>query len=92
MTQSSPRIDKRMRGNPCESRAGNSDPAQEGPRSIARLFFTPKEFMWMTHLSHGKVASMIATGELRSVLVGRSRRIPADAVSEWIARLAAEAE
>ena len=33
------------------------------------------------------IYSLIASGELRSVKIGRSRRIPADALEEYVGRL-----
>lgn len=36
-------------------------------------------------LSRAQVFSMIATGELPSIKIGRSRRVPVDALRRWIA-------
>ena len=38
-------------------------------------------------LGRSKVYEMMASGELRSVQVGRSRRVPAPALDELLARL-----
>ena len=42
-------------------------------------------------LGRSKVYELVGSGELRSVAIGRSRRIPASAIREWLdAKLAAE--
>ena len=47
--------------------------------------------MELTRLGRWKVYALIRSGELRSVKIGRDRRIPAHAIEEFVARLNAEA-
>ena len=37
-------------------------------------------------MSRAKVASMVAGGELPSIKIGRSRRVPAEQLREWVTR------
>ena len=41
-------------------------------------------------ISRTRVYELIATGALRSIVIGRSRRVPESAIREFIARLEAE--
>ncbi len=43
------------------------------------------------HLGETKVKELVARGELLSVKIGKSRRIPAAAVQEFVERLVSEA-
>ncbi len=42
-----------------------------------------------TKLSRSKIYELIARGELESVVIGRARRIPVEALKEYVARLRA---
>lgn len=54
------------------------------------LLLTVTEVAEKLHLSRGKTYQLIDSGELRSLHIGRVRRIPRGAVAEFIAqRLAA---
>jgi excisionase family DNA binding protein len=45
---------------------------------------TIDDCMDRTRLSRRTINKLIATGELESILIGRARRIPADALTNWI--------
>jgi excisionase family DNA binding protein len=55
--------------------------------TLARQLYRPEEVAHALCLSRTKVFELIAAGELRSVKIGHLRRIPAAAVSDYIARL-----
>jgi excisionase family DNA binding protein len=51
------------------------------------LLYTPAESGAKLKVGRTKMAQLIASGEIRSVRIGRSRRIPADALTEYVERL-----
>lgn len=53
----------------------------------APLMFTRKETGARLRVSLTTVNALIKSGELRSVKIGRARRIPADALSEYVDQL-----
>jgi excisionase family DNA binding protein len=53
------------------------------------LLLTPERAAERLDLGRTKVFELIASGELESVRIGRARRIPADAVASYVARLRA---
>jgi excisionase family DNA binding protein len=54
---------------------------------LAKLLVSPEEAAHVLSIGRTRVYRLIATGELRSMLVGRSRRIPASALAEFVRRL-----
>ncbi len=56
-----------------------------------KLLLTPEEAAEVLGIGRTKVYALMATGELLSVRIGKSRRVPRDAVDEYIARLEEEA-
>jgi excisionase family DNA binding protein len=54
-----------------------------------RLLMRPEEVARSLAIGRTAVFELIRTGELRSVKIGKSRRIPADAVVEYVAGLSA---
>jgi excisionase family DNA binding protein len=56
-----------------------------------QLLYTPEGAA--TKLASGRttVYALIKSGELRSVKIGRSRRIPADALQDYVTRLVGKA-
>lgn len=56
-----------------------------------KLLLTPEEAAEVLGIGRTRVFRLMATGELRSLLIGRSRRIPADALPEFVAVLEAVA-
>jgi excisionase family DNA binding protein len=53
----------------------------------AQLLHTPEGAAEELALSRTKIFNLIKSGELRSVKIGRARRIPASALEEYVARL-----
>ena len=59
--------------------------------ALARRLLTVPEVMEALALGRYKVYNLIRSRQLESVQVGRSRRVPVDAVDEYVARLREEA-
>jgi len=55
-----------------------------------RLLLTPVEAARALGIGRTKVYELMAGGALRSVKIGTARRIPSDALAEFVARLTAE--
>jgi excisionase family DNA binding protein len=53
----------------------------------SRLLFTPEHAAERLDVGRTTAYALIASGELRSVKIGRSRRVPADALEEYVGRL-----
>ena len=62
---------------------GGTNSGADG-RGVARVLYRPDEVAHALCLSRSKVFELIAAGELRSVKVGRLRRITAEAVADFI--------
>jgi excisionase family DNA binding protein len=58
---------------------------------MSTLLYTPEATAEVLSVGRSRVYELIATGELRSVTIGRSRRIPAAAIDAYIAALVAGA-
>jgi excisionase family DNA binding protein len=56
-----------------------------------KLLLTPEEAAEVLGIGRTKVYALIADGDLLSVRIGNSRRVPRDAVDEFIVRLEDEA-
>jgi excisionase family DNA binding protein len=56
---------------------------------MERMLYTVDEVARMLGLGRTKVYELIKLGELTSVQISRARRVPGDAVTAFIARLAA---
>ena len=56
-----------------------------------KLLLTPEEAAEVLGIGRTKVYALIAVGDLLSVRIGNSRRVPRGAVDEFIARLEDEA-
>lgn len=54
------------------------------------LLFTPEETADRIRLGRTKTFELIRTGQIESVQIGRLRRVPADAIDSFVARLRAE--
>lgn len=63
------------------------DYIDHAPTSIAKLLLRPEEAADLLWIGRSKVYELIGTGELASVRIGASRRIPAEALSEFVRRL-----
>ena len=53
--------------------------------SVTRLLLTTQEAMTALCLSRSSLSKLLLSGEIPSITVGRSRRIPLKALEEWIA-------
>lgn len=57
-----------------------------------RLLLTPEQAAERLSLSRTTVYELIRYGELRSVKIGRARRVPVEALDEFVERLSAGAD
>ncbi|MEF9905398.1 helix-turn-helix domain-containing protein [Streptomyces sp. P9-A2] len=62
------------------------------PATVSRKWHTTAEVAEMLGFSLSKTKLLVLTGEIRSVKVGRNRRILPAWVDEYVSRCAAEAE
>ncbi len=56
-------------------------------QGVERLLLRPEEAAAALGLSRSRVYELIAAGQVPSVTVGKSRRVPAAAHREWVDRL-----
>jgi excisionase family DNA binding protein len=54
-----------------------------------RMLLRPEEVARSLAIGRTAVFELIRTGELRSVKIGKSRRVPVDAVTEYVSGLSA---
>lgn len=57
----------------------------------ATVLLTVRDFVNATGISRSKVYELMNSGELESIHIGRSRRIPTEAVEAFVAKRRAEA-
>ena len=62
----------------------------KGHASTPRVLLSVEEAAEQLSLSRTRLYALIKTGDIASVRVGRLRRVPADALLQFIARLVAE--
>lgn len=62
------------------------------PPAIEKLLYTPREASHALGLSRSTIYVLMANGDLPSVRIGASRRIPADGLRRYIARLAGQVD
>ncbi|GAA3794678.1 helix-turn-helix domain-containing protein [Streptomyces chiangmaiensis] len=62
------------------------------PAAISRKWHTTAEVAEMLGFSLSKTKSLVLTGEVRSVKIGRNRRILSAWVDEYVSRCVVEAE
>jgi excisionase family DNA binding protein len=55
----------------------------------APLLYTPEGAAAKLATGRTTIYALLQSGELRSIKIGRSRRIPADALEEYVGRLVA---
>jgi excisionase family DNA binding protein len=55
--------------------------------SVDKLLLKPEEAAEVLSIGRSKVYELIGTGQLASVRIGASRRIPTDALIEFVNRL-----
>lgn len=53
---------------------------------MEQLLLKPEEASRVLGLGRSKIYQLLATGAIESIAVGRSRRIPADALRRWVDR------
>lgn len=58
---------------------------------MEKLLLTPQEAAESLGVSWSHLYDLLRTREVTSILIGRSRRIPADALREYVQRLSADA-
>lgn len=63
---------------------GTKSSAAEQRHMVDRLLLRPSEVVEATGLGKSKVYAMIETGDLPAVRFGRSVRVRADALADWI--------
>ena len=51
---------------------------------LEQLLLRISDVVRITSLSRAKIYDLISRGELRSVTCGRARRVPVDALKEWL--------
>jgi excisionase family DNA binding protein len=54
-----------------------------------RVLLRPEEVAEALSIGRSTVFALMRSGELRSVKIGKSRRVPVDAVTEYVAGLSA---
>ncbi len=52
---------------------------------LDKLCYTPQEAAALLSVSRTKIYELMASGQLGSILIGRARRIPADALRLFVA-------
>ncbi len=55
--------------------------------AVEKLLLKPEEAAEILSIGRSKVYELMGTGELASVRIGRCRRIPAEALSDFVAGL-----
>lgn len=53
---------------------------------MEQLLLKPEEASRVLAIGRSKIYELLATGALESIAVGRSRRIPAEALRRWVDR------
>ena len=52
-----------------------------------QLLFTPEDAATKLRVGRTRMYSLLKSGELQSVKIGRSRRVPASSLDEYVGRL-----
>lgn len=55
--------------------------------AVEKLLLKPEEAAELLSIGRSKIYELIGSGELASVRIGTSRRIPADALAEFVQEL-----
>lgn len=66
------------------------EPTALGPSGTVRLLLRAEEGAESIGVSRAKFYQLLSSGEIRSIRIGRSRRIPISALQDWIARQLAD--
>ncbi len=59
-------------------------------RGSDRMLYSPDEAAWQLGVSRSRVYELMSRGHLRSVAIGRSRRIPRQSLEQFVASLESE--
>ena len=70
-----------------DTHTADTRPAETAERAVPRLLLTPLEAGAALGISRTRVFALLASGEIESVQLGRSRRIPVAALEEFVGRL-----
>lgn len=68
----------------------NAERREATTTNTAPLLYTLPEAAQLLRISRTKLYELLATNEIESIHIGRSRKIPATALSEYVSRLRAE--
>jgi excisionase family DNA binding protein len=63
-----------------------ASPSSSIPKSIPKLVLTPQEAAGALSIDRSTLYQLLMCGEIRSFKIGRCRRIPLDALKEWVVR------
>lgn len=58
---------------------------------MSRLLLTPEDAAEIIGVGRTKLYELLRSGAIESVRIGRARRIPVDALDDYVARLRADA-
>ena len=64
----------------------------EGTEHLPAILVRPEEAARMLRISRTEMFRLLGSGEIRSILIGRRRRIPVTALDEYVASRLAAAE
>jgi excisionase family DNA binding protein len=59
--------------------------------AVEKLLLTPEEAAEMLSIGRSKLYELLATGELASIRLGGCRRVPTEAIRQFVAQLGADA-
>jgi excisionase family DNA binding protein len=62
------------------------DQREEQPHASMRLLLRPEESADALGVSRARLYELLARGELKSIKIGRCRRIPIAELESWVAR------
>ena len=57
-----------------------------------QLLVRPEEAARMLNVGRSTLYELLASGEIKSVKIGRSRRVAVESLRQWVARLTSEQE
>lgn len=69
---------------PWPHRAAIREEEDDGARDVEPLLMRPELVARLLDISRSQVFELMSTGDLPSIKIGRSRRIPRDALRTWI--------
>jgi excisionase family DNA binding protein len=72
---------------PSDERRGSCD---QSPTVVRKVLLRPEEAAYALGIGRTLVYALIGSCEIESVLIGRARRIPVEAVEAYVARLCGE--